>query len=173
MAHGSSRGTRHGEQFDFSPLIAALQTYIDKFSGWNSEQRKQHWGNVVGGAQRQLPMHAVQEYCRTDRSFDPCPDFSKGARGREFKVRMYYGGTWHDNQVFKRSHWFPTSGAREEWDGDEKLGWFRAAAARGVGWVTRVPAIDDGAAIDDLSNVRKQQFRALGESLSQAPHMRR
>ena len=145
-------------------------------------------GDVVGGAQRQLPMHAVQEYCRTDRSFDPCPDFSQGQRGREFKVYMYYNDSWHQTLDFKRSHWFPTPGVREVWDGDEKLGWLRAVETPGgagrmryaasVGctedWRRAAPrGWCDRAAMDDLFNVRKNQFRALGESLSQAPHMSR
>ena len=90
---------------------------------------------------------------------------------------MYYADSWHDEQVFKRSHWFPTAGVREEWDGDEKLGGTRDRARRPTrhgprGWRPPRRSWSETAAIDDLFNVRKQQFRALGESLSQGHHMK-
>ena len=64
----ASRGTEHGNQFDgFDKLIIAYQVYIDKYSSWNSDRSTQHWCKVVGGAQKGLPVRALQEYLRSDR----------------------------------------------------------------------------------------------------------
>ena len=63
-------------------IIDAYQVYIDKYSSWNWHQRKQHWCKVVGGAQKGLPVHALQEYWRKDRSMVPTPDF-KDKRGKD------------------------------------------------------------------------------------------
>ena len=44
-----------------------------------------HWCKVVGGEQKLLPAHMVNEYCRPDRPFEPCPQEweSKLPRTRE------------------------------------------------------------------------------------------
>ena len=38
-------------------------------------QCEQHWVGKVGGAQRKLPIHVLQEYNNPDRPFDPTPNF--------------------------------------------------------------------------------------------------
>ena len=92
-----TKGTLHGKHFSFEPLIGALQVYVDNAKEvWKYDQRaRDHWCKVVGGAQRGVPAHVVNEYCREDRSFDPCPAFTeeKLPRIRTFK---YFpgGGEW-------------------------------------------------------------------------------
>ena len=71
-----TKGTAHGNHFSLKELIDALQTYAIKIGKeWESddEQAKNHWCKVVGEAQKRLPVHVVNEYCRNDRSFKPCP----------------------------------------------------------------------------------------------------
>jgi hypothetical protein len=66
---GDFAENKYGKQFDLSPLIKALDTYIKRYAGWSKERCIDHWCKVVGGLQRMLPAHVINEYCRPDRSF--------------------------------------------------------------------------------------------------------
>lgn len=83
-----AKGTAHGKHYDIKPLTSALQTYVDGYRGWSDHQCKDHWCKVVGGAQKLIPAHVVNEYCRKDRPFEPCPEEweSKLPRTREVEV---------------------------------------------------------------------------------------
>ena len=184
-------GTSHGHQFDFSPLIKTIQDYVRSFNEKSYEEHDQHWGNEVGDEQRLLPMHVVQEYCRTDRSFASYPDFSEGVRGKEFKVDMYYNDAWHYNLEFKPSYWFPTDGVQEECEGgNQRLGWLGASSwdsSSTESYVGRCPCRGGGiskakdstytwkalpdrdlSSIQNLSDAREEQFEELGKILSNA-----
>lgn len=68
-------GTHRTEQrctshFDFTPLKTALEAFVEGFVNWNWEERWAAWMRV-GVAQRDLPVHVINEYCRPDRSFEP------------------------------------------------------------------------------------------------------
>ncbi len=98
-----SKGTAYGKHFSLQPLIGALQTYVDNAEKvWKFDQRAtDHWCKVVGEAQKALPAHVVNEYCRSDRSFHPCPQEweSKLSRTREMDVwdstqSNYVKGSW-------------------------------------------------------------------------------
>ena len=69
--------TKH---FDFGPLKTALNNYVQGYENWESTSNvdaiKAAW-MVVGLAQRDLPVHVIDEYCRPDRSFDPTPQFNE------------------------------------------------------------------------------------------------
>ena len=71
------KGTAHGKHFSFKDLTNALQTYLDNYNSysWNIDifglkifvrKHEHYWQTVVGGAQRMLPAHVVNEYCRPD-----------------------------------------------------------------------------------------------------------
>lgn len=86
--NGTECCTRH---FDFTPLKQALQNYID---GWVN-RRNYHIGTWaamkalwmrVGMAQRDIPVHVLNEYCRKDRSFDPLPTFCEDKLPRELTL---------------------------------------------------------------------------------------
>jgi hypothetical protein len=85
-----SKGTAHEKHFSLQPLTGALQTYVDNAEKvWKYDQRAtDHWCKVVGGAQKALPAHVVNEYCRSDRPFEPCPQEweSRLPRTREMNV---------------------------------------------------------------------------------------
>ena len=68
FAELESKGTRYGKHFCLDTLIEAMQTYNDKYEAWDDKQRESHWCKVVGGAQRLLPAHVINEYCRPDCS---------------------------------------------------------------------------------------------------------
>ena len=82
-----TKGTAYGNHFSLKGLTGALQTYVDNVEKvWNYDQRAvDHWCKVVGGEQKLLPAHVVNEYCRPDRAFEPCPSEwkSKLPRTRE------------------------------------------------------------------------------------------
>ncbi len=84
-----SKGTAHGKHFSLQELTDALQVYVDNAEKWNYNQRAENqWCKVVGGAQKKLPAHVVNEYCRGDRPFEPCPQEweSKLSRTKEMDV---------------------------------------------------------------------------------------
>ena len=72
--------------FKFNALTTALQHYIDGYDAWVAVGK---WNKIkttwmqVGLAQRELPVHVINEYCRPDRSFDPRPAFDEKKLPRE------------------------------------------------------------------------------------------
>ena len=164
-----TQGTVHGKHYDFRPLIQALQTYVDQFSAWytahNWSAIENHWSKVVGGAQRQVPVHVANEYCRQDRAFHPAPSFTEETLPRELRF-------WID-----RMKYFPLMVI----DGDElgrNFGVLRGAgegpardsrSARVVRCLERQAASDDCEAIKGLREIRSAQLQALDQELRAAP----
>lgn len=73
-------GAEHrSAHFDFTPLKAAYQRYLDGYNGWYNAR---NWAAMdaawleVGKAQSDVPAHVAQEYCHPDRAFDPLPSFN-------------------------------------------------------------------------------------------------
>jgi hypothetical protein len=68
------------KHFDMTPLKTALQNYVNGYDAWdaahNYDAMKAAWMRV-GLAQRDLPVHVINEYCRPDRSFLPLPAFNE------------------------------------------------------------------------------------------------
>lgn len=81
--------TRH---FDLTPLKQALKNYIEGYHNWNDslnyEAMKMAWMEV-GLAQRDVPIHVINEYCRHDRSFDPTPHFNEDKLPRDVTFYNY------------------------------------------------------------------------------------
>lgn len=86
--HGKTfTGSKH---FDLTPLENAYRNYIQiynaleqiQYTEENGTVVKEAWKNV-GKAQRNLPVHYVNEYCRKDRSFDPRLEFNEPCLPRE------------------------------------------------------------------------------------------
>src|SRR3990167_10661202 len=88
--------------FDFTPLKEAYQRYFDGYDAWyatnNWDAMDAAWLDV-GKAQRNVPAHVAQEYCRPDRSFYPRPEFNEATLPRVFT--FYNWATGHDGS------WFP------------------------------------------------------------------
>ena len=96
-------GAEHrSAHFDFTPLIQALQFYVDNYDAWraagNWSAMIAAWMNV-GLAQRDVPAHVAQEYCRPDRAFYPCPHFNEPAL-----PRILTFNNWITSQA---ESWFP------------------------------------------------------------------
>lgn len=105
-AHGLPY-TQHGQEvtskhFDFTPLKAALQAYIQGCNDWertqNWDAKKAAW-MVVGIAQRDVPAHVAQEYCRANRAFSPLPKFDEASLPRTL--------TFYNYETERYESWFP------------------------------------------------------------------
>ena len=69
-------GTNYGKYFSLEILIDALKNYVNYYDQWTYNTLVEHWRKKIGGMQKMLPTHIVNEYCRSDRSFYPCPTFT-------------------------------------------------------------------------------------------------
>jgi hypothetical protein len=69
---------KNEKHFNFKPLITAYTQYLEIYPTWiipgNYDAVEAAW-MAVGMAQRALPVHVMNEYCRPDRSFSPTPSF--------------------------------------------------------------------------------------------------
>jgi ankyrin repeat protein len=167
-----SKGTAHGKHFDLQPLLGALKTYIDNAYTWRYSQRAaDQWCKKVGGAQKLLPAHVVNEYCRPDRPFDPCPTEWTAplprTRSVSRSVSFFGGGSEHVDGdswfsapqlgvsfAFYRYQWPHATGERDylpDW------GW---STSPRVGWVH-----DDLKSLQALWNARTKQLKLLADTL--------
>ena len=80
------KGTAHGRHFDFKPLL-------DAYKAFERSPSEESWIRGVGGAQRLLPDHVVQEYTTPDRPFKPTPDFAV-ADARRPTAHSKHGVSW-------------------------------------------------------------------------------
>jgi hypothetical protein len=143
-------------QFDFKSLITALDTYVTNYDRWDYHQLDEAWLNV-GKAQREVPAHIAHEYCRSDRSFDPRPEFNEETLPRCFTF---------DNYVTNVTSWFPLTSSSSGLGVDFGL-LSRAGVRR---WMApRYKACADLAAVSHLDEVRTAdltQSRAILERAS-------
>ncbi|QIN36654.1 hypothetical protein GCS73_13965 [Legionella longbeachae] len=83
--------TKTDHHFDFeNTIIKELQEYVDK-------NVVNQWVTGVGGAQRLLPIHIVEEYC-SDVRFYPVPAFKEQSKSS----RQFYNGLNHG----EKKSWF-------------------------------------------------------------------
>ncbi|KTD24461.1 hypothetical protein Lmac_2548 [Legionella maceachernii] len=90
----SMRGHTHPQA-----LISSLKTYYEQCSNWNGSQMENHWCHVVGMAQREVPVHIAQEYCRTDLALRKERSFTE----LEFPRTLEFDNWIND----KAESWFP------------------------------------------------------------------
>ena len=141
--HGLHAGMPGGP---LDKLIKAYDGYAG--SGYSAE----HWQKQVGGAQLYLPAHAINEFCRPDRSFSPCPAFLEPTLPRTRKI--------------DEGEWF--TAAYNGGKLGEKFGLGRAAApvGRGCDRGRGLLFMGDRAACVSLTKVRTQQRDQLASDLS-------
>ena len=88
------------QHFDFNnTIIKELQTEMDLMNapgGQDWDAMDYHWREGVGGAQKLLPMHIVDEYC-SNEPFYPVPEFTSQPKSS----RQYYNCT-----TDKYENWF-------------------------------------------------------------------
>ena len=92
----------HSRHFDLTPLKSALQDYVVGYDNWS---RTRNWPEgvaawmAVGMAQRDVPVHVANEYCRSDRSFHPRPAFNEETLPRNL--------TFYNDNTGRVVSWFP------------------------------------------------------------------
>lgn len=100
-------GSKH---FDLTPLKIALQDYEQGLDAW---EQAENWDAIkealmfVGQAQRDVPAHVAQEYCRPDRSFDPLPQFDEEFLPRVLTYPNSSEGSCIHAQAMRSTSWFP------------------------------------------------------------------
>ena len=97
--------------FNFSPLINALQHYIDNVDAWQSTGNIaaiiEAWSKGVGGAQRDVPAHVAQEYCHPTRSFSSTPFFPSAPLFNE--LRLERSLTFYNSRASRNMTWWDNS----------------------------------------------------------------
>ncbi len=101
--HGLHAGMPGGP---LDKLSTALKTYLDNYDAWYKKNKdyqtiEQHWQKEVGGAQLLLPAHVINEYCRPDRPFYPCPAFEEPMlpRTRKISEGEWFTATYNDGKL--------------------------------------------------------------------------
>lgn len=166
-----SKGTVHGKHFSLKPLTDALQTYVDnteKVWKYDHDHRaKNHWQTVVGGAQRLLPAHVVNEYCHPTRSFSPCPEFTEDVLPRSRACEVFDGSSKNVSKYVK-GEWFTSKSDGGSVGDSFAYGRCYLPIADGcnrgrwgVPWVA-----DDLKTLQFLSKIRIQQLRPLASHLN-------
>ena len=154
----------HSTHFDMTPLKTALQHYIDGYPAWyaanNYDAMKAAWMQV-GLAQRDLPVHVINEYCRPDRSFQPLPAFNEDILPRGTK---YYNYNTGDKVALFPLVVSTSSGLGVDFGLMRGGGWGEAerAAAWGAG---RPGPVADLAAVSRLDEVRTADLKLSLENL--------
>lgn len=149
--------------FDLTPLKTALQIYLDGYRDWADNcdcSRIESAWIAIGKAQRDLPAHVVQEYCRNDRDFDPCPSFNEPTLPRGL---IFYN--WITNRP---DSWFPIqaqTGLGFEFTLMRGNGRVSAWQAGSVPWAFE-RAGPDLAAVTRLDKIRTEELARLREELS-------
>ncbi len=135
------------KHFDFKgTIISELQKFLDR-------NNNHQWITGVGGAQRLLPAHVVDEYC-SDRPFELLPFYY-------FEQRHTSSKEYKNHLTNKKESWFGISSKMGE----------SFAIVKGTGVVMSmarawVPGVrDDLGAIRILYRVRKKDFLALEDDL--------
>jgi hypothetical protein len=76
------------KHYDYSPLINALQTYVDHFDLWTAAQCHTYWSTIVGKAQFETVAHVAQHYC-DEVPFHPTPKFDAKTFNRSLKFHNF------------------------------------------------------------------------------------
>lgn len=153
--HGAEHSSVH---FDLTELKTALQDYVNGYGGWGDLGAKDEAWQAVGKAQRNVPAHVAQEYCRRDRSFSPCPRFNEPTLPRVLTFFNMLTGQFES--------WFPLASLDPMYHGIGYAFSLRRGAERypdGTGLARRVE--HDLAAITRLDEVRTAEIMQLHENL--------
>ena len=145
----------HSSHFDFTPLKEAYQRYLSGYDAWLAaddwDAMDAAWWDV-GKAQRNVPAHVAQEYCRPDGSFHPTPEFNEATLPRVL--------TFYNWATRKDESWFPLTASNSGLGFDfafATAGPTRSAGRLGVvraGWAF-------GAAIDLAGICRLDEVRTV------------
>lgn len=150
-------------QFDFHSLITALDTFSTHYDEMNIGDRR-IMRLSIGEAQKDVPAHIAQEYCRKDRAFSL--EMYNNADEPRFKEKTFP----RDLRFYRtdEARWFPLSSSLYE------LG-YDFALIRGCGAVEAFEgkcAAKDLEVLRHLDNVRTSDLIQSRENLSQSSPLR-
>ncbi len=147
------------KNFDFeNTIIKKLQKQLDSINApgeKNWDAINNQWLKGVGGAQKRLPMHVVNEYC-SNEPFYPVPKFTAQPKS----LKKFYN--WMTSQ---EENWFDV-GSKLSVD----FAIYKAGAAccracfRAAGWAALLPDLD---AMTALCKVRTNDFIGLKSQLEE------
>lgn len=158
----SQDGLEHrSAHFDLTPLKTALQRFVDGYDDWvfadNWDEIKDAWMQV-GLAQRELPVHVVNEYCHPDRSFSSRPDFNEDILPRNMGFCDYSTGD--------ETLWFPLVISEDSGLGVDFALWRGACLRPARGWAGSLDAARlDLEAVSRLDEVRTTDLNCSQENL--------
>lgn len=74
--------------YNFDNLINSLKRYVKYVynRAITDAQLDDYWYKIVGGAQRNAPMHILQHYCDPDFAFEPTPSFNNESFNRSGSI---------------------------------------------------------------------------------------
>ncbi len=170
-----TKGTAYGKHFSLQGLTGALQTFVDNAAKWNYDQRAENqWCKKVGGQQKLLPAHIVNEYCRPDRPFDPCPLEWEVKLPRTREVPYIWDST--QSKGIKGS-WFIPSSSKDGLGASSAFYRYKyegAGTGAGLGWreccAQLVEAFADLKALQSLWKTRTEQLELLKSQLLCTPN---
>jgi hypothetical protein len=104
------RGKIHrSAHFDFTPLKQALVHFNEGAKQWffstNGLNSLHNAWRDIGKAQRDVPAHVAQEYCRLNRSFVPLPQFKEADLPRDL--------IFYNEKTGQMDSWFPLISSQE------------------------------------------------------------
>ena len=153
-------------QFDFHSLITALKSFVNNFHQWDHQQKKEAWIKI-GKAQRDVPAHIAQEYCRPDRSFSPAPKFNEETLPRVLTFL---------NHVKQNEHWFSLNSSSSKLGSDfpiirshgpVRIHFWNPDATQEEYWaIAARRALSDLSAVRRLDEVRIDDLTQSRENLS-------
>jgi hypothetical protein len=151
--------TKYGAHYDFSSIIVALRTCCENMD-WSSQQRRDFWVKIVGGAQCLMPVHVAQEYCRADRSFVPTPSFKNDDLPRQF-------GSYQSREMSAFDCWFPIKLNPLKWNLGINFAYSRMSLNKVFGSVSPVGRIvgEDLAAMCALRDARTLEYAEIVQNL--------
>jgi hypothetical protein len=149
----------HEKSFSLKGLINALQMYVDNAERiWKYDQRAvDHWSKIVGGEQKLLPAHIVNEYCRGDRPFEPCPQEWESELPRTREIPEIWDNT---QSKYIKGSWFMSCSSKDALGVSYAfLRYNRCGEVYEAVWVREVGA--DLKALQSLWETRTKQLELL------------
>jgi hypothetical protein len=163
LAYQQNGQEHRSAHFDFTSLKEAYQRYINGYDAWfdalNWAAMDAAWWDV-GKAQRDVPAHVAQEYCRPDRSFDPRPEFNEATLPRALTFYSWATG--------RGDSWFPLAASNSGLGFDFAFARAGGGHARGGQWVHGLGGLAscDLAVIIRLDEVRTVDLTQSHEHLN-------
>ncbi|WP_058535242.1 hypothetical protein [Legionella saoudiensis] len=156
--HGNLHRSAH---FDFMPLRLALHHFSAGANQWFFSAHglialRNAW-IAIGKAQRDVPAHVAQEYCRANRSFVPTPQFKESDLPRNL--------TFYNEKTGQVESWFPLTSSQEG------LGYTFAITrgqgnCKGCGFEGGIGCAQDLAALIHLDEIRTGELMESRISLN-------